>query len=176
MLPYFLLSRKALTPGTSLDVVAVVADDSFPALHAREVVALLARFIGPHLWPPNSPDLNPVDYKVGGWCRNTCTSHQLRTWAKLKQRLIEVWSAMRQRVIDEAIDEWRKSLHCCVSAEGGHFEHKLWHLIRHCDSEWFCSACTFLSLTLWLLLAEQILYTCIIIWHFVFLLYSNYTK
>jgi len=47
MLTYFLLSRKALTPRTSLDVVAVVADDSIPALYAREIVALLVRFIGP---------------------------------------------------------------------------------------------------------------------------------
>ena len=23
-------------------------------------------FIGPDLWPPNSPDLNPVDYKIWG--------------------------------------------------------------------------------------------------------------
>jgi len=66
MLTYFLLSRKALTPGTSLDVIAVVTDDSFPALHAREIVALLARFTGPDLWPPNSADLKPVDYKVWG--------------------------------------------------------------------------------------------------------------
>jgi len=29
---------------------------------------------------------------------------------KLKQRLIEAWSAMRQRIIDEAVDEWRKHL------------------------------------------------------------------
>jgi len=36
------------------------------------------RFIGADLWPPNSPDLNPVDYKIWGCCRNTCTSHQLR--------------------------------------------------------------------------------------------------
>jgi len=28
--------------------------------------------------------------------------------SKLKQRLIEAWSAMQQCVIDKAIDEWRK--------------------------------------------------------------------
>jgi len=38
----------------------------------------------------------------------------------LKQRLVEVWSTMKQRVIDEAVDEWRKRLRCCVSAKGGH--------------------------------------------------------
>jgi len=44
---------------------------------------------------------------------------------RLKQQLVEGWSAMPQRVIDEAIDEWCRRLRCCVSAEGGHFEHKL---------------------------------------------------
>jgi len=37
---------------------------------ARDTVQLLTRetpdFIPPSLWPPNSPDLNPVDYHVWG--------------------------------------------------------------------------------------------------------------
>jgi len=45
--------------------------------------------------------------------------------SKLQQRPIEAWSAMQQCVIDKAIDEWRKHLRFCVSAKGGHFEHKL---------------------------------------------------
>ena len=39
-----------------------------PAHRARETVELLKKetpdFIPPNLWPPNSPDLNPVDYKI----------------------------------------------------------------------------------------------------------------
>jgi len=92
-----------LTPGTSLDVIAI-ADDSFPALHAREIVALLARFIGPDLWPPNSSDLNPVDYKVWGLMQEHIKS-PIKDVSKMKQRLIEAWSAMQQRVIDEAVDK-----------------------------------------------------------------------
>jgi len=67
-----------------------------------------------------------------------------------------VSSITRCGIADHASTNWCFSLHCCVSAEGGHFEHKLGHLRRHCEFEWFCSACTFLSLTLWLLLTEQI--------------------
>jgi len=48
-----------------------------------------------------------------------------RNVSELKQRLIESWSEMQQCVIDKAIDEWRKRLRFCVSAKGGHFEHKL---------------------------------------------------
>ena len=37
---------------------------------ARETIKLLQRetpaFISPDLWPPNSPDLNPVNYKICG--------------------------------------------------------------------------------------------------------------
>jgi len=42
--------------------------DSAPAHRAHETIKLLQRetpaFISPDLWPPNSPDLNPVNYKI----------------------------------------------------------------------------------------------------------------
>jgi len=48
----------------------IFQQENAPAHRARETVALLQRevpaFIAPNLWPPNSPDLNPVDYKVYG--------------------------------------------------------------------------------------------------------------
>src|SRR6218665_1191229 len=42
-----------------------------PTAHrAKDTIALLRReppsFIGPELWPANSPDLNPVDYRIWG--------------------------------------------------------------------------------------------------------------
>jgi len=36
-------------------------------------------------------------------------------------------TGMEQHVTDEAVDEWRKHLQLCVSADGEHFEYKLWH-------------------------------------------------
>ena len=46
----------------------VFQQDSAPAHRARETIQLLQRetpgFISPDLWPPNSPDLNSVDYKL----------------------------------------------------------------------------------------------------------------
>jgi len=48
--------------------VFVFQQDSAPAHRARETVQLLKNetpdFISPDLWPSNSPDLNPVDYKI----------------------------------------------------------------------------------------------------------------
>jgi len=44
--------------------------DNAPALRAGDTVEFLSRstpdFISPLLWPPNSPDLNPVHYEVWG--------------------------------------------------------------------------------------------------------------
>jgi len=102
---------------------------SAPAHRAHEKVSLLERetprFIGFNLWPQNSPDLNPVDYKVQGVMQECVYKLQIKDVSKLKQRLIEAWSAMQECVIDKAIDKWRKRLRFCVSAKGGHFEHKL---------------------------------------------------
>jgi len=44
---------------------------------------------------------------------------------ELKQRLVEVWSGLRQTVVDDAIDEWRRHLRACVRVKGQHFEHLL---------------------------------------------------
>src|ERR1051325_10214327 len=46
----------------------IFQQDSAPARRARETVELLKRetpdFNSPLQWPPNSPDFNPVDYKI----------------------------------------------------------------------------------------------------------------
>jgi len=45
----------------------ILQQDSAPVHHARDTIKLVERetptFIAPNLWPPNSPDLNPVNYK-----------------------------------------------------------------------------------------------------------------
>jgi len=32
----------------------------------------------------------------------------------LKRRLIAEWSGLQQSIIDDAVDQWRKRLRCCV--------------------------------------------------------------
>jgi len=64
--------------------------------------------IGLDLWPPNSPDLNLVDYKLWGVMQQKVYECRMNSVDELKQRLIEVWNSLQQNVIDAAI-EWKKA-------------------------------------------------------------------
>jgi hypothetical protein len=107
----------------------IFQQDSAPAHRAYDTVEMLRRetpaFISPSLWPPNSPDLNPVDYKVWGVLQDRVYRTRIHDVGRLKERLVEEWARFDQRIIDGAINQWRQRLHACVRTEGGHFEHQL---------------------------------------------------
>lgn len=107
----------------------VFQQDSAPAHRAFATVEYLRQntpeFISPDRWPSNSPDLNPVDYKIWGWVQERVYQTPIRDVDQLKKRLVEVWSDMQQKVVDAAIDEWRKRLRACIREKGHHFEHLL---------------------------------------------------
>ena len=96
---------------------------------SRDTVRFLEQttpaFISPDLWPPNSPDLNPVDYKIWGIVQQRVYQSRVHDVDQLKQRLLDVWHGMEQSVVDSAIDEWRVRLQACVRAREGHFEQTL---------------------------------------------------
>ena len=128
--------RDVLLSQERLPVIRHIADDMYVfvqdsalAHRAREMIELLRRqtpdFIGPDLWPPNSPDLNPVDIKIWGVMQKRVYRTPIRDVAELKQRLIDTWSGLQQSVTDEGIDQLRSRLRACVRANGGHFEHLL---------------------------------------------------
>ena len=49
-------------------------------------------FISPDLWPPNSRDINEVDYKIWGCVQERVYQKPICDVDQLKQRLVEVWS------------------------------------------------------------------------------------
>lgn len=103
--------------------------DNAPAHRAHETVALLSSetpdFISPNLWPPNSPDLNPVDYQIWSVLDRRVYRTRIRDIDHLRARLIEEWKIFEQVIIDQAIEQWRMRLRSCVRHRGGHFEHQL---------------------------------------------------
>ena len=84
-------------------------------------------FIGKEEWPPNSPDLNPLDYHVWGTmleCYQRCTPKPTNI-AELKTDLLAIWNDLPQEFIDKAILSFHKRLRSYVVAAGRHFEHSV---------------------------------------------------
>jgi len=106
----------------------VFQQDNAPSHRAKDTIKLLQQetpgFVGSDFWPPNSPDLNPVDYKIWGVMQQKVVYEcRMNSVDELKKRLIDVWNSLQQNVIDAAIKEWRKRLTACVHGDGQHFEH-----------------------------------------------------
>jgi len=103
--------------------------DSAPVHRARDTIELLRHstpdFIAPHMWPPNSPDLNPVDYAIWSIMQQRLYQTRVHDIDELQQRLITVWCGLEQCAVDDAIHQWQRHLRACVNAEGGRFEHNL---------------------------------------------------
>jgi hypothetical protein len=102
--------------------------DGAPSHTARNTINFLRRenvnFIEPDMWPPNSPDLNPVDYAIWGALQEKVYLRQkFTTVEQLKLAIIEEWRNLGQRFIDRSINEWRRRLEKVVEKQGGHIEH-----------------------------------------------------
>ena len=81
------------------------------------------KLLQPSEWPPNSPDLNPVDFCVWGILeRNLYRGRKIATIEALKEAIVEEWEKVPQAVIDSCIDVFRGRLKRCIENEGLHIE------------------------------------------------------
>jgi len=63
------------------------------------------------MWPPNSPDLNPVDYAVWGTLQQQVYhNRKFTTVDQLKQAIVEEQNKLLHCFIDRSIDEQRHRL------------------------------------------------------------------
>ena len=90
--------------------------------HARATVELLRQttpyFLAAKLWPPNSPDLSPVDYRIWAVMQHCVYHRQIHSVYELKRRLINAWCDLEQLIFDETMDQWRGRHQVCVHAKG----------------------------------------------------------
>ena len=49
-------------------------------------------------------------------------NRKIQTVDELRQRIIEEWERLDQRLIDNAVKQWRRRLRSCVAVKGGHFQ------------------------------------------------------
>src|SRR6218665_3924966 len=78
-------------------------------------------FIHSDAWPPNSPDLNPLDYYVWNALKELVYAGRRKPCLntdELKQVIEEKWSLLNDRHIQKSIGQWKQRLKV-VTREGG---------------------------------------------------------
>jgi len=96
---------------------------------SRHTVACLRshvpEFTEPENWPPNSPDLNPVDYSVWEALQQMVYRHKISDIDQLKCALIDCWAHLSQDMLNRAIDQLSKRLVMVIRVKGAHVEFRL---------------------------------------------------
>lgn len=92
----------------------------------QECLARHCRFIAKSEWPPNSPDLNPLDYHV--WDALSEAVYRQRrekfeTIAELKAAIVAAWEEVSLTTIKKSILQWKPRLRAVVQADGGPISH-----------------------------------------------------
>lgn len=107
----------------------IFQQDGAPAHRSRHTVAFLTanlpEFIEPQNWPPNSPDLNPVDYSIWGALQQLVYRQKIRDLDHLKEVLTSCWDQIGQDLIDKAINQWLTRISLVIRAKGSYIEHRL---------------------------------------------------
>ena len=85
----------------------------------------MPEFIEPENWPPNSPDLNLIDYAVWGPLQQMTYCHKISDIDQLKRVLIDCWAQLSQDTLNRAIDQLPKRLMVAIKAKGAHVEFRL---------------------------------------------------
>lgn len=100
--------------------------DGARAHTARDTITFLEErvpgFIEPAMWPPNSPDLNPMDYSIWGILQGMVYREKIRNRDHLQATLLACWDEISQDHINSAIDQFRPRLRKLIEVEGKHIE------------------------------------------------------
>jgi len=80
-------------------------------LHCNNLRDLGHTYKLPDLRPPNSPDLNPIDYEICGVIQQRVQSTKVQGVKDLTQHLIDVWAGVKESAIQDAIYRQRRHLH-----------------------------------------------------------------
>lgn len=73
-------------------------------------------------WPPNSPDLNPLDYYVWSVCERDTNKVRHPNTDSLKKAIQSQFRKMRGAELKGACQRFRQRLEAVVEADGGYIE------------------------------------------------------
>jgi len=126
LLPKLMEDCEALMPNGF-----ILQKDGAPAHTSRQAQEWIRQntpdFVNKFEWPPNSPDLNPLDFYVWGAMLHRYQQFvpKPKNVAELRGVLEAIWNDIPHESVQKAIVAFRKRLQACIKAQGGHFEHLL---------------------------------------------------
>ncbi|OXU30556.1 hypothetical protein TSAR_016220 [Trichomalopsis sarcophagae] len=105
--------------------------DGAPAHYARDVRTFLnQRFpnrwigrAGPFLWPPKSPDLNPLDFFLYGYVKDAVYGQAPTTILNMMDRIRRASEVITPETLGNIHRNFRRCLLLCLENNGAHFEH-----------------------------------------------------
>jgi len=71
----------------------------------------------PDLWPPNSPGLSSIDYKIWVIIQQRVQSIKVQDVKDLMQCLIDAWAGVEESVIQDVTDRRRRHLHTFIQLQ-----------------------------------------------------------
>ena len=100
--------------------------DSAPAHRAKKTLDFSKekgiRFWSPVQWPPNSPDLNPMDYCIWSLVVQGTGEGRPSSVPALKRKVNASWRAMDAEKIRSACRSFRPRLQRCIASNGSFFD------------------------------------------------------
>ena len=127
LLPGLIGDCQVLAPNNNF----IFQQDGAPAHTSRLAQEWLEQntpdFIKKDEWPPNSPDLNPLDFHIWGAMLEKYQAYIPKPTNKTELKIVleAIWNDLPQEPIKKAVLAFRKRLQACIRADGGHFEHLL---------------------------------------------------
>ena len=104
----------------------VFQQDSAPAHKAKKTQDWckehLRGFWPAEFWPPQSPDLNPLDYSIWSIVERDSNKTSHKNIADLKASICQAWEAMEEEYVVKVCRRFRPRLEAVVKAKGGYIE------------------------------------------------------
>jgi hypothetical protein len=76
------------------------------------------------IWPPQSLDLNPLDFHVWGYMKDLVYEHKFDIYGVIIRHIVSVTTHISDKhsLLHSAVMKWARM---CIKVEGTHFEHLL---------------------------------------------------
>ncbi|VDP18585.1 unnamed protein product [Heligmosomoides polygyrus] len=107
----------------------VLQQDWAPAHSARSTLAFCESHFSDYwtkdFWPPNSPDLNPMDFAVWVYLQQKVSSKSHQSFNALKASHQMAWNDIDVTFLRPTVMSVEKRLKACIAAKGARFEHLL---------------------------------------------------